>query len=88
MSVYGCRNLVISLLHLLRHRVQRRHQHKQVYNNNNNNNNNNHFTQGPLRLSADEGIHSARASSPTLWGDCTISRASCSPHTQLSRPMS
>ena len=31
-------------------------------------NNNYNFTQGPLRLSADEGIHSARASSPTLWG--------------------
>ena len=36
----------------------------------------------------DKGLLSMSASSPTSWGEPIISRASCSPHTQLSRPMS
>ena len=39
-------------------------------------------------FSPGQGIISARGSSPTSWGEFIIKRVSCSPHTQLSRPMS
>ena len=39
-------------------------------------------------LPPDKELLSERASSPTSWGELIIQRVSCSPHTQLSRPMS
>ena len=38
-------------------------------------------------VSSRQGLLSVRATSPTSWGELIISRVSCSPHSQLSRPM-
>ena len=49
---------------------------------------NNHYHPRATPLPPDKGLLSMRASSPNSWGELIISRVPCSPHTQLSRPMS
>ena len=52
------------------------------------NNNNNNFTHGPPRFLPTRGSSRRRVLPPHSWGEFIIKRVSCSPHTQLSRPMS